>query len=145
MFDVSFGEMALIAVVALLVVGPQKLPELARTAGVWIGKARRMIASVRADVDRELKTDELRKLLTEQKAEVEELRQIIDDSRSTVESDLEQTFSEGAVANHPAKISAPDKDTTMNIANLADKNQPTLNAPHADQPGTSASPKQPVP
>ncbi|MEO5573765.1 MAG: Sec-independent protein translocase protein TatB [Gammaproteobacteria bacterium] len=94
MFDVSFTELALVGIVALLVVGPQKLPGLARSAGVWIGKTRRMIASVKAEVDRELKTDELRKLLTEQQAEVQELRQILDENRSAVEADIKQLSSE---------------------------------------------------
>jgi sec-independent protein translocase protein TatB len=94
MFDVSFTELALVGIVALLVVGPQKLPGLARSAGVWIGKTRRMIASVKAEVDRELKTDELRKLLTEQQAEVQELRQILDENRTAVEADIKQLSSE---------------------------------------------------
>ena len=46
MFDIGFGEIALVGIVALLVVGPKKLPEIARTAGKWIGKTRRMIDSV---------------------------------------------------------------------------------------------------
>ena len=91
MFDIGFGEIALVGIVALLVVGPKKLPEIARTAGKWIGKTRRMIDSVKADIDREFKTDELRKLLTEQQAEVEQLRQIVEDSRTAIEQDIERS------------------------------------------------------
>ncbi|MEW6353950.1 MAG: Sec-independent protein translocase protein TatB [Pseudomonadota bacterium] len=96
MFDVSFSEIAMIGLIALLVVGPQKLPGLARTAGTWIGKVRRMAASVKADIDREFKTDELRKLLSQQQAEMQELRQIIDESRTTIETGIKQATGDPA-------------------------------------------------
>lgn len=51
MFDLSFMELLVVAVVALLVVGPQKLPEVARTAGRWIGAARRMVDEVKREVN----------------------------------------------------------------------------------------------
>ena len=101
MFDIGFSEIALVGIVALLVVGPKRLPEIARTAGKWIGKTRRMIESVKADIDREFKTDELRKLLTEQQAEVEQLRQIVEDSRTAIEKDIER-----ATADPEAKQTA---------------------------------------
>jgi sec-independent protein translocase protein TatB len=63
--DVSFWELTVIGVVALLVVGPERLPELARTVGAWIGKARRMAYSVRSEIERELELDELRRLRRE--------------------------------------------------------------------------------
>jgi Tat protein translocase TatB subunit len=52
MFEIGFWEMIMVGVVMLIVVGPERLPGLARTAGLWIGKARRMFAEVKADVDR---------------------------------------------------------------------------------------------
>jgi len=54
MFDIGFWELALIMVVALMVIGPERLPGLARTAGLWAGKAQAMIRSVKMDIDREL-------------------------------------------------------------------------------------------
>jgi len=63
MFDIGFQELLLIGVVALLVVGPERLPRLARTAGLWIGKARRMVAQVKDEVERELHADELKQML----------------------------------------------------------------------------------
>ena len=50
MFEVGFWELPLIGVVAMIVVGPERLPGLARTAGLWLGKARRMLADVKAEV-----------------------------------------------------------------------------------------------
>ena len=102
MFDIGFSEIALVGVVALLVVGPKRLPELARTAGKWIGKTRRMIDSVKADIDREFKTDELKKLLTEQQAEVQQLRQIVEDSRTAIEQDIERSTADPEAARQAA-------------------------------------------
>jgi sec-independent protein translocase protein TatB len=55
-----------VGVVALIVVGPENLPGLARTAGLWLGKARRMLAEVKAEVDRELQLEELKQSLRQQ-------------------------------------------------------------------------------
>ena len=63
MFDIGFLELLLIGVVALLVVGPERLPKLARTAGLWLGRGRRMLSSVKAELDRELKAEELKQIL----------------------------------------------------------------------------------
>jgi len=65
MFDIGFFELALILVVALLVIGPDKLPGLARTAGLWVGKGQAMVRSVKADIDRELAAGELKDTLLE--------------------------------------------------------------------------------
>ena len=66
MFDVGFWELALVGLVALLVVGPERLPKLARTAGLWLGRGRRMLSSVKAEIDRELKAEELKQILEKQ-------------------------------------------------------------------------------
>jgi len=90
MFDISLAEIGIIALVALLIIGPQKLPEVARTIGYWLGKVRRMVASAKSDMDREFKTDELRNLLTQQKGEMQELRKILDETRTDMEVDTSQ-------------------------------------------------------
>lgn len=61
MFDVSLIELAVIALVALLVLGPEKLPRAARTVGLYVRKARQSWYSVRADIERELAADELKR------------------------------------------------------------------------------------
>ncbi len=60
MFDIGFWELCLIGVVALLILGPERLPTVARTAGLWLGRARRFMTDVKADIDNELKNEELR-------------------------------------------------------------------------------------
>jgi sec-independent protein translocase protein TatB len=77
MFDIGFSEILLIMVIALIVVGPERLPRLARTTGLWIGKIRGFVASVKAEIDHELAAEELRKTLARQ-AEMPEIEEIIE-------------------------------------------------------------------
>jgi sec-independent protein translocase protein TatB len=80
MFDIGFWELSLIAVVALVVIGPERLPGLARTAGKWIGSARRFVQSVQADIGAEVsKADELKRLLEEQ-SQIQSMHEIIEDT-----------------------------------------------------------------
>ncbi len=62
MFDIGFSELLVIAVVALLVIGPERLPKVARTAGHLFGRLQRYVNDVKADIQREVELDELRKL-----------------------------------------------------------------------------------
>ena len=80
MFDVGFFELLLIGMVALLVVGPERLPKLARTVGMWLGRGRRFISSVKEDIDREIKADELREILEKQKLD-NPLHEIVEDTK----------------------------------------------------------------
>lgn len=66
MFDVGFWELGLIMVIALLVVGPERLPKLARTTGLWLGKARSVLRGVKAEIDREIAAEELKQQLARQ-------------------------------------------------------------------------------
>ena len=72
MFDVSFSELLVIAVVALLVIGPEKLPKVARTVGAFIGRMQRYMAQVKEEVNREMRFEELQKLQQEIKQSVEQ-------------------------------------------------------------------------
>lgn len=83
MFDIGFSELALIMVVALIVVGPERLPRLVRTAGLYLGRARRAVATIKADVQRELAAEELKQTLKEQ-AQAIGLHEIIEETRDTV-------------------------------------------------------------
>ena len=78
MFDIGFWEIIFIMIITLLVVGPERLPKIARTAGLWVGKMRGFVASVKADIDQELAAEELKKVLAKQ-ASVPELEELIDE------------------------------------------------------------------
>jgi len=63
MFDISFSELALICVIALLVLGPERMPNALRTLGLWIGRASRTFTTMRAEIEREIGMDEVRRQL----------------------------------------------------------------------------------
>ena len=86
MFDIGFWELTTIAVIALLVIGPDKLPGVARTAGKWVGRARRFVGDVKSDIDRELKQEELKKALAED-AGLDEIKQIMNTDDFTMDAD----------------------------------------------------------
>ncbi len=100
MFDVGFWELAIIGVVALVIVGPDRLPGLARTAGLWVGKGRRMLADVKRDIDREIKASEmddlkdLKKDIDEAASEVKKAGENI--TKESGVEDLKQTFKDAA-------------------------------------------------
>jgi sec-independent protein translocase protein TatB len=71
-FDVSFSELLVIAVVALLVIGPEKLPKVARTVGAFTGRMQRYVAQVKEEVNREVRFEELQKLQSEIKQSIEQ-------------------------------------------------------------------------
>lgn len=81
MFEIGFWELIVVGVVAMIVVGPEQLPGLARKAGFWLGKARRMIAEVKADVDRELHLEEIKQTLRQQ-ADLGEMKGLADEVKS---------------------------------------------------------------
>jgi sec-independent protein translocase protein TatB len=63
MFDIGFTELLLIGLVALFVLGPERLPGAVRTAGLWIGRAKRSFANIKSEVEREIGADEIRRQL----------------------------------------------------------------------------------
>jgi sec-independent protein translocase protein TatB len=87
MFDIGFWEIAVVLVVALVVVGPERLPGLVRTVGYWLGRARRFVAQVKADIDRELNTEELRGLLDKQAREMAQLREMLHETKAAVDAE----------------------------------------------------------
>lgn len=104
MFDFSFWELAIVLVVALLVVGPDKLPALAAKVGRWVGKAKRMITTVRSDIEDELKAAELKEMLEKQQGEISQLRNILNDSKNNVEQEIEKAINEKS-----SKVSSNDQ------------------------------------
>ena len=90
MFDFGFWELAIIMVVALLVVGPERLPALAGQAGKWIGKAKRILESIRSDIESEIKAAELKEILEKQQGEIGELKEILKDTQKELEKNYEQ-------------------------------------------------------
>jgi sec-independent protein translocase protein TatB len=81
MFDVGFWELTIIALVALIVIGPERLPKVVRTVGLWIGRGRRLLADVKADIDKEIKAEELKEMLEKQTKIANPLHEIIEETQ----------------------------------------------------------------
>lgn len=111
MFDVGFWELCLIAVVALVVLGPERLPRAARTAGFLIGKARRAVTDLRVEIERELDLDDLRRMKQQQE---KSLREAVEDTHSALT--LEQNHAPSADVEAP-KEEKPASDDDHHAAN----------------------------
>ena len=98
MFDIGFLELAIIAVVGLIVIGPERLPEVARTVGTWVGRFRRFVTTVKADIDRELRQEEIRKAI-ERDAGLDELKQIMNTETFTLEEEEKPEYQVKAVSD----------------------------------------------
>ncbi len=130
MFDVGFWELLLIGVVALLVVGPERLPGLARTAGVWVGKARRLVNSVKADIDREMRTEELKKILDKQN-EFRDVYDIVEETHKDLKT------SEKEVRDAVTELNEPDPNVAPSLPDEPNAPKPT-DASHPDGDKRSA-------
>ena len=104
MFDVGFSELMVIAVVALVVIGPERLPAVARTLGHLFGRLQRYVNDVKADISREIELDELKKF----KTQFEDAAQSVESSvRSDVEG-AEATLNSIAAEANPGEPGAPE-------------------------------------
>jgi sec-independent protein translocase protein TatB len=86
MFDVGFSEIVVIGVVALIVIGPEKLPKVARTMGHMFGRLQRYVNEVKADINREMELDELRKLQAQMQGAARDIEQSVTNAASEVQS-----------------------------------------------------------
>ena len=114
MFDIGFLELVLIAVLALLVLGPERLPHAARTAGKWVGKAKRMASNLTEEVDRQLKAEELRERIKEAGDDIK-----VEEVQKTVQSALDKADEFKHMVNRDASVEQLD------IASSAPATPPT--------------------
>jgi sec-independent protein translocase protein TatB len=125
MFDIGFSELMVIAVVALVVIGPERLPTVARTIGALLGRLNRYVADVKTDVEREIRLDEMKKL----RAEVEQQAMGIEQS---VVKELEATRT---------AVEAPGVEVQQSLADVMhDTGQTGIEL----QPVSNTSPPVPV-
>ena len=133
MFEIGFAELFLLGVIALLVVGPDRLPALARTVGVWVGRAQRLVGQVRADIEREVRADELRRAAKEYSptAALSDMRKEVEDFASEVSKPVDLD------ADKPESAKAATSDTTPTEVPASDAG--TAPEPEAAEPDTEES------
>lgn len=108
MFEIGFSELLLVAVIGLLVLGPERLPTAVRTASLWIGRIRRQFNEIRTEVEREIGADEIRAQLRNE-AIMDELRQsreALESSARELGSDVTATSAAPPAATPPPAVSA---------------------------------------
>ncbi|MDX9885891.1 Sec-independent protein translocase protein TatB [Thauera sp.] len=122
MFDFGLSELMVIGVVLLIVVGPERLPKVARTAGHLLGRVQRYVSDVKSDIQREMQLEELKKLQEQVKHQAQELESSVRSSMANVESEVGRTAGEvrsmlpdggGAQAAAPASAEAAPAVTTQ--------------------------------
>ena len=109
MFEIGFPELVLIAVVGLLVIGPDRLPEALRTLGLWFGRMRRSFVAVKAEIEKEIGMDEVRRQLHNE-AVMEEMKRIEAEVADTAQQAAQQT----APIPDPPKPSPPESSQPNN-------------------------------
>ena len=123
MFDIGFSELVVIGVVALIVIGPERLPRVARTIGILAGRLQRYVADVKADINREVELDELRKMR-------DSVQQAATDIKSSFDAEVAKT-EDGL---NRAAEGKPEKGAEPNVAEPVAAEPAVLPAAEASKP-----------
>ena len=115
MFDIGFSEIFVIALVALVVIGPERLPQVARTLGHLFGRMQRYVNDVKADISREMELDELRKLQSTVEEAARSIEQSVHKEISATESQL-NTITASATEPAPTPPAAESLQTPPSVA-----------------------------
>jgi len=120
MFDVGFLEILVIGIVALIVIGPEKLPAVARTVGTWVGKAQRFVRGVKSDFANELQSGDLKKIIGDQNDQISELRSLVTNARKELKAGVDEASAatktsmddfKAMVEEKPSASSSTSKET----------------------------------
>lgn len=133
MFDIGFTELMVIGVVALIVIGPERLPRVARTAGALLGRLQRYVADVKADINREVELDELRKMKDSVQQAASEFESSMNEDLRKAESDLNRSVAEAAGEVAPEE--AASASSTLST--------PSTPTPEAEPPAALDKPAAP--
>jgi sec-independent protein translocase protein TatB len=105
--DIGISKIALIGAVALIVIGPEKLPRLARTIGALLGKAQRYVADVKAEVNRSIDLEELRKMKDTVETAARDVETAVQETTSGIERDLGSIVDESASSSASEPLATP--------------------------------------
>lgn len=139
MFDLGFTEILLVGIVALLVFGPEELPRVARTVGHVLGRMRRYVADVKADINREMEQADLKQMYDDVQASAQEFKASIDAGLQDVERSLDPLAPSELVSMQALADEVPAQPVVLTPALSADP--PPAEGPVADE--AKAEPGQP--
>ena len=148
MFDIGFSELVVIAVVALVVIGPERLPTVARTLGALLGRLNRYVADVKSDVEREMRLEEMKKLRAEVEQQAMSIEQSVVKELETTRAAVEQPAAEAqqslAEVMHdsgqagesapPATVASADAASAGNVGSAANPAEPALDFETFNEP-----------
>ncbi len=131
MFDIGFTELMVIALVGLIVIGPERMPKVARTAGHLLGRLQRYVSDVKSDINREMQLEELKKLQTQVVDQARDLEQQVNDQMNTVDTQLNQSILASAGQKADESIEAanpysPPAPSAPSASPVAPGNPPTV-------------------
>ena len=135
MLDIGFLEMTTIGIVALVVIGPERLPAVAAKVGRYIGKVQKFVRGVRSDISRELETGDLKQLIGDQKNQIDELRQIVNTATKDIQTSTKETLK--GVEDSVSGL----KNTVADSANESPSDQSLAASSNADSNATNNEPE----
>lgn len=121
MFDIGFWELTLIGIVALLVIGPERLPKVARTVGLWVGRMRGFVMSVKADIDKEMRAEDLKRIMQEQ-AKSTGLHEMYEETRESFSELEKQDYLVKAMSDDDDSDNTQEKKSVANDAEAKAEN-----------------------
>jgi sec-independent protein translocase protein TatB len=124
MFDLGFSEMAVIGLVALVVLGPERLPKVARQAGHWLGKLQRYVSDVKSDINRQMELEELRNLQ-------KEVTEVARDMEKSFQSTVSETRAE--LNSIKSSVEGTGSSSTTPSASTSSTSSPTVSGPSEPQ------------
>lgn len=148
MFDIGFFELLMIAVIALLVLGPERLPHAVRMTGAWIGKFRRAATSVREEIEREVNAYEMQQRINEQleKSGISESKEMLEKTKQTLRNGIldEETLKEiekRGLGDYAKDLIAAPEETTDHEQSADEQNSRNLSGSETDSPAKHTSDK----
>ncbi|MBU8977284.1 MULTISPECIES: Sec-independent protein translocase protein TatB [unclassified Lysobacter] len=149
MFDIGFSEIFVIAIVALLVLGPERLPKAARFAGLWVRRARAQWYSVKSELENELAAEELKRSLRETQDSLREAQQElnagIDEARNRIKREQEDLQRELDALDRDVRDTAPAEPVEIEERPLASATDPALQPPEPAPVDTALHEIRPLP
>jgi sec-independent protein translocase protein TatB len=119
MFDIGFSEMVVLAVVALVVLGPERLPKVSRQVGQWMGKLRRYVDDVKTDINRQMELSELRNIKDQVTEAAKDIQSAVNDTVSTAQSQFNEV--QHVLESSPTETTATDWDRVYAVRRSRDR------------------------
>ena len=142
MFDIGFSEIVVIMVVALIVIGPERLPKVARTLGLLWGRAQRYVNGVRADIERDMNLEEIRQIKQKMEQDVLAAEQAARDSVHSLEHEGQSLAKSIETTADAENLPKSDKPEEFRRANLKEGQEVIAAKPAVDQATAPANPAQ---